>query len=124
MKIRILDNAIRLRLDRSEVDRIGTGKAVTARTRFPGAATFTYRLAVAEQPDTTARFDDGTMLVTLAGEQARSWASDETRVSIKAAETLTDGDTLQLLVEKDFECLEPRSGEDQSNRFVNPKATA
>ena len=50
-----------------------------------------------------------------------AWAADEYQVGIR--ESLpTANHNLELLIEKDFECLEPRSGEDQSNRFVNPKA--
>ncbi|MGH8167708.1 MAG: DUF7009 family protein [Woeseiaceae bacterium] len=31
-----------------------------------------------------------------------------------------DGDELSILVEKDFACLAPREGEDDSDKFPNP----
>jgi hypothetical protein len=36
MKLRILDDSIRLRLDRDEVEHLGAGGAVEGATRFPG----------------------------------------------------------------------------------------
>ena len=41
-------------------------------------------------------------------------------MSIVAEQCLGEG-ALKLLIEKDFECLDPRDGEDQSNRFRNPR---
>ncbi len=40
MKLRILDDSIRLRLDRDEVERLGNGGEVEAVTRFPAAPNF------------------------------------------------------------------------------------
>ena len=121
MKIRIYDDSVRLRLDRSEVSLIGAGETVTASTHFPDQQTFNYSLSVADQSAVSARFDTQRIEVTLPRDAAARWANDATAVSIHGQEPLPDG-TLTLLIEKDFECLEPRAGEDQSNRFVNPKA--
>lgn len=117
MKIRIYDDSIRLRLDRSEVEQIGQGLAVEGITRFPAGNQFAYRLSVARAASATAVFEDGCINVLVPGAQAEHWAHTEAEVSIHAV----DG-ALKLLIEKDFECLDPREGEDQSNRFVNPKA--
>ena len=124
MKIRIFDDSIRLRLDRSEVDAIGRGESVECATRFADGGAFKYQLAIGETPDAldaAARFTDGCIAVTLRDANARAWATDDTAVSIVAAQQIADGE-LSLLIEKDFECLDPREGEDQSNRFKNPKA--
>lgn len=121
MKIRIHDNSIRLRLDRSEVDKIGEGDAVDCSTRFAGGAEFRYQLTVADCDAVNADFDAGRIEVRLPRSAAEHWATDETEVSIRGENDTGDGG-LTLLIEKDFECLEPRTGEDQSNRFVNPKA--
>ncbi len=51
--------------------------------------------------------------------EVRQWASTEP-VSIAADETLDDGDALKILVEKDFACLSPREGEDESDMFLHP----
>ena len=120
MKLRILDNAIRLRLDRSEVDDIAAGQPLVASTHFPDGQVFGYQLtAVADM--TEAVFDGSVITLKIAQATLLSWAADEHQVGIHESLPTAEGN-LELLVEKDFECLEPRCGEDQSNRFVNPKA--
>ena len=120
MKIRILDDSVRLRLERAEVDAIGRGEPVESATRFPGGGTFRYRLETGAA-QTHATFDDGCICLAVPADAARQWAETETNVSLTGEGALPDGQ-LRLLIEKDFECLEPRDGESQSNRFRNPKA--
>lgn len=120
MKLRILDDSIRLRLERDEVDRLFRGEGVACATRFPDGPTFTYRLIA--QHTTAAGFADGTLTVAIDADRLRRWASDDAEVSIE--ETLAlgrGGHSLSVLIEKDFECLAPRAGESQTNRFPNPK---
>ncbi len=74
--------------------------AVESAAHFPGCTVFGYRLP---EPSTS------------------HWALTETEVSIRCCHPNGRGD-LEILVEKDFECLEPREGESQANRFQNPKA--
>lgn len=121
MKIRIYDDSIRLRLDRSEVEDIGSGSSVGGRTRFAGGAEFQYRLVMLDCDTVSADFSDGCIQVSLPKPLAEHWATDETEVSIRG-ENDVNGGVLTLLIEKDFECLDPREGEDQTNRFINPKA--
>ena len=117
MKIRIYNDTLRLRVDRTEAEQIGRGETVACATRFASGQTFAYRLSVGDTDAVRADFDQGTIAVILPTATAEHWSSDATEVSIVAE----DGG-LQLLIEKDFECLDPREGEDQSNRFKNPKA--
>ena len=42
------------------------------------------------------------------------------QVSIAANEALDDGDSLKILVERDFACLAPREDEDESDMFPHP----
>jgi hypothetical protein len=118
VKLRLLDDSLRLRLDRHEVDRLGAGGTVVAATRFPDGRV----LGCLLRPQGTsiaARFDGGTITIDVPASRVRGWARDETQVSI--AQTI-EGHTFGILIEKDFECLEPRPGENQRNRFPNPKA--
>ena len=119
MKVRILDNTLRLRVDRSDVDQIGAGSRVLGSTDFPGGETFRYSLEPAGA-DCTAEFRDGIIRIVIAVGAAGTWANDEAQVGIYETLSLPTG-SLSLLIEKDFECLEPRGGENQSNRFTNPK---
>jgi hypothetical protein len=117
MKIRILNDAVRLRLERDEVDAIGSGNSVEASTHFMGGQVFRYCLRVGDVASVESSFRDDRLTVVLPAQLATQWASDETAVSIAGEHGPTS-----VLVEKDFECLDPRAGEDQSNRFRNPKA--
>ena len=42
------------------------------------------------------------------------------QVSISAEQNLDGGGHLTILIEKDFACLAPRDGEDESDMFPNP----
>ena len=117
MKLRILDDSIRLRLDRAEVERLGRGGHVEAVTRFPGGTALRYRLTTGPHED--ASYGGGEISVTLPAPAANHWACTESEVSIRARLPV-DGGALSILVEKDFECLAPRDGESQTNRFRNP----
>jgi hypothetical protein len=117
MKIRILNDAVRLRLERDEVDAIRLGKPVEASTHFVDAQVLRYCLRVGDIASVECSFRDNRLTVVLPAQLATQWATDETAVSIAG-----EHGPISVLVEKDFECLDPRAGEDQSNRFRNPKA--
>ncbi len=122
MKLRIRDNAIRLRLMRGEVEELRNDGLVSARTGFPGGRTFSY--VVESSPASVkpaAFFSDNIVTVRIPETTVLAWATSE-QVSIEAEQTLDDGETLHLLVEKDFACLAPREGEDESDMYPHPEA--
>lgn len=121
MKIRIYDNRVRLRLDRAEVDAISQTRPVVGQTVLPGGAVFRYVLRADSGAQMTASFNGQEIGVLVPAPQLMTWASDDTQISLQAVVGQSPN-MLELLVEKDFECLEPRSGENQDNRFKNPKA--
>jgi hypothetical protein len=120
MKLRIRDNSIRLRLTQTEVDTINSDGLVRARVSLPGGNGLDYVLeSSAATVKPTARFSDGALTVYLPESDVKHWASTE-EVSIVAEEALDGGDMLKIVVEKDFACLAPREGEDESDMFPNP----
>ena len=120
MKLRILDNSIRLRLDRSEVARAGRGERIEGRTHFPGGRHLSYVLEIRERgPD--AEFHESCIRLFFPLESVKVWSEEITAISLRAEVREAGKSPLALLVEKDFECLNPREGEDNSNRFPNPK---
>ena len=64
---------------------------------------------------------DTTVTVRLPETAVRAWASSD-QVSIEGELQHTNGDKLTILVEKDFACLAPREGEDESDMFPHPAA--
>ena len=122
MKLRILNNSIRLRLTRSEVDALHEEGLVKAHTDFPGDRDFHYVVEAspaAVKPG--AFFSDRVMTVRLPDTTVRSWATTD-EVSIRANQLLDGGETLKILVEKDFQCLTEREDEDESDMFPHPQA--
>lgn len=122
MKLRVLDNSIRLRLTRSEVDAVATEGLVKGRVRFAGSKTFDYVLE--SSPATVApeaHMSNNVMTIRVPVLDIQNWASSE-KVSIDAEQLLADGERLRILVEKDFQCLAPREGEDESDMFPHPDA--
>ena len=122
MKLRILDNSIRLRLTRSEVTALSRDGMVTARTEFPGGRSFTY--VVESSPASVAPgafFSNNVMTIRLPETAVLAWAASE-QVAIDGEQRLDDGGVLHVLVEKDFACLAPRADEDESDMFPHPRS--
>lgn len=120
MKIRIKDNSIRLRLTRGEVDTIRDTGVVISNTGFPGGRKFSYALESSPASVNPAAFySENEIRVRLPETIVLAWTSTE-QVSIEGEQVLDDGEKLSILVEKDFACLAPRPGEDESDMFANP----
>ncbi len=123
MKIRIRGNSVRLRLKRGEVDQLAAGTSIVEETHFPDAV-LTYRLDVSDNSSISATFNNGSLAVNLPLSRVLVWASTD-EVSLFAEQELPGSDSLSLLVEKDFKCLEPghhRDCEDDEDTFPHPGA--
>ena len=122
MKLRIRGDSLRLRLTRTEVRTLRDEGRVVEATRFGPRVALEYALVCEAVDAPVARFLDRRIEVALPRERARAWAeSDE--VGIEAEQALPEG-ALRLLIEKDFQCLAPREGEDDSDAFPHPGAEA
>ncbi|WP_297708023.1 hypothetical protein [uncultured Eudoraea sp.] len=120
MKIRILDNALRFRLTRSEVNTLCTKGYIEGQTIFD-TAVFTYAVKlVKDSKQLTAQFKNNTITLNLPRSLGNNWHRTE---QVGFSETMEFGDNrnLSLLLEKDFACLDERL-EDQSDNYPNPKA--
>lgn len=124
MKLRLLDDSIRLRLSQSEVVAAEKEAGVESKTRFPDGSTFRFALRSISAGPASAGFSDGAIVVGLPANEISTWANDDSAVSLHAEIELPDGSRLKLLVEKDFQCLTERPDEDQSDLFQNPDSSA
>ena len=121
MKLRIRDNTLRLRLTRSEVDRVGSGGSIEAETHFMGGSILRYTLSPAEQFGAVLNSEEAgsRIAIEVPTESAKRWAEDETRVCLSGDEPFSAG-PLEVLIEKDFTCVTPRTGEEELDTFPNP----
>lgn len=121
MKLRVLDNSIRLRLTRTEVDCVRRDGLVRGRVAFTGSHAFEYILE--SSPATVnpeAHISNNVLTVSVPESDIEQWATTE-QVSIQSTQHLDHGAQLAILVEKDFACLAPRAGEDESDMFPHPR---
>jgi hypothetical protein len=78
-----------------------------------GPTKLVYALALGDA--LAATYEASRILVTVPSERGRAWA-DSDEVGIER-----DDGALRILIEKDFACLKPRSGEDDADAFPNPQ---
>lgn len=122
MKLRILDNSIRLRLTRGEVEQVCNDGLVRGRVGFPANRYFDYVLESSPASvKTEAQLLQNVITVRVPQDDVHKWAKSA-QVSIESEQMLEDGEQLRILIEKDFACLAPRAGEDESDMFPNPGA--
>ena len=122
MKLRIRDNSIRLRLTRTEVDTLRDSGIVQSRAAFPGGRELVYEVESSPASVSPGAFlSNTTVTVRLPESAVRAWATSD-QVSIDGEVQHSSGETLRVLVEKDFACLAPREGEDESDMYPHPAA--
>jgi len=120
VKLRIRDNSIRLRLTRGEVDQLRDEGVVQAVTSFPGGREFRYEVESSPASVNPGAFlSDNKVTVRLPESAVGAWAASE-QVSITGEQQHENGEQLSILVEKDFACLAPREGEDESDMYPHP----
>ena len=114
MKLRMQGNSLRLRLNRAEVTSLAETGRVEEVVQFGPDAAFRYILETTQEGDAPcALLLDGGVRVLVPETKAREWASTE-RVAISGEQT-----PLNILVEKDFQCLHGESELDPE-AFPNP----
>jgi len=121
MKLRLRKGSIRLRLSMSEVVRFAETGAVEEKIQFGVSADerLTYRLAATAVGPIRAAFDANKITVYLPLIEAREWTATD-QVGMQGEQAASGGGTLQILVKKDFTCLEPRFGVDDVDTFPHP----
>jgi hypothetical protein len=122
VKLRIRDNSIRLRLTRGEVEQLRDEGVVQAITSFPGGREFRYEVESSPASVNPGAFlSDNRITVRLPESAVGAWAASE-QVSLAGEQQHENGELLSILVEKDFTCLAPREGEDESDMYPHPDA--
>ena len=82
MKLRLLDDSIRLRLSRTDVVVADERGIVKGQTRFPRGGVFTYVLkALPNGLDASAAYVDERLVVKLPAAEISAWANDARRVA-------------------------------------------
>jgi hypothetical protein len=120
MKLRIKGSSLRLRLTQGEVQSLETAGEVAEQVHFGGGARLTYRLRTDTQSrEISATYGDNVIDIRVPKDAALTWSRTD-QVTLCHAEPVADGE-LRVVIEKDWNCLAPRSDEDESDNFPHPE---
>lgn len=121
MKIRIKGNSVRYRLSKTDVDILTTIGYHEEQTSF-GTATLKYALQRKEGiEELSADYKDNMITTYIPASFLQGWDKNDV-IGIDASMPIGDDETLYLLIEKDFKCLDDTT-EDQSDNYDNPNQT-
>lgn len=120
MKLRIKGNSLRLRLSQTELAQFADSGAVEDRIEFGPGRHLRYGLKRGTDGGLAVEFSGGVITVAVPAADAARWTGTDL-VSLRGEHPLPDG-ALNLLIEKDFQCLAPRADEDESDLFAHPLA--
>lgn len=121
MKIRIKDSSIRLRLSKSDISTLSEEGCLLAECQIAPGNTFKYMISIAESDEIKVKMKYQTLDVKVPYNKLQEfYQEDQIGFDYNLKNGLTGG--LHILVEKDFQCLVPRSHEDESNLYANPQA--
>jgi len=118
MKLRIRGNSIRLRIQRQELETLCTQGALLEELRLgPGNdATFRYALERHDGASVQVTFKQGLLRVSLPVDWIAELANTE-RTGWDSEVDTGEGNSVRVMVEKDFPCIVTRPGEDDSDAF-------
>jgi len=119
MKLRIKGSSLRLRLTQGEVKLLETAGEVAEQVHFGGGAQLTYRLRTNPQGSAiSADYRDNVIDIRIPRDAALTWSRTD-QVTLSHMQPVSDGE-LRVVIEKDWNCLAPRSEEDESDNFPHP----
>ena len=122
MKLRIKGDSLRLRLTQGEMRQLAERGEVEDRTSFPGGAALRYRLRVDNGSDEiSVSYASNLMEFMLPAALSKRWCGTDL-VTLSATQANATGE-LRIVLEKDWACLAPREGEDESDNFPHPQST-
>lgn len=123
MKLRFNGNTIRLRLSRSDVQQVEKGNEIIERVTFgQGQPNFSYVFKTSNQStQIEARCLPHEITLIVPESMAIDWAASD-KVGLYQDSQSGQGTTLSISIEKDFQCLHKRPGENETDNFPNPLA--
>jgi hypothetical protein len=121
VKLRIKGDSLRLRLSQGEMRALAERGEVEDRVSFPGGAALRYRLQVDKTRSViSASYENNLINILVPRTLSERWCGSDL-VTLSASQAIA-GDELRIVLEKDWACLAPREGEDESDNFPHPKS--
>ncbi|MBW4050186.1 MAG: hypothetical protein HIU85_01820 [Proteobacteria bacterium] len=121
MKLRIKGDSLRLRLTQGEMRTLAERGEVEDSISFPGGAALRYRLRVDNKnDDISVNYGSNLIDILVPSPLSERWCGTDL-VTLSASQATGSGE-LRIILEKDWACLAPREGEDESDNFRHPKS--
>lgn len=114
MKLRCSNNSIRLRVRKSETAELKTGATLVENVQI-GPSKFSFGLKQGSSETIKAVFESGQIMIEVPEPTMTNWLDTE-EVGIKTEQPLDTGETLSILIEKDFPCT-TRKTENKADTF-------
>lgn len=121
MKLRINGNSISLRLSRSEVAHFEATGHIEDAVEFGPVSKFSYSMTAVEDSTLSSSYNSDRIQVKVPRHLAQDWTRTD-RVAISAEQSLENNKVLQILVEKDFQCIHKTAGAN-ADAYPNPLAS-
>jgi hypothetical protein len=125
MKLRVTGKSVRLRLTQSELAKLVDRGHIEETTYFGAGEDSRLTCALEHRPssiDTSLQYKERELIVILSTSEFKAWA-ETNQVGIYATVDLGARGDLDIIVEKDFACLD-LSDADNMDTFPNPNAGA
>ena len=104
MKLRFRSDALRLRVNRREVEALAAGDVLEERVYFPGNQHLTYRLESSQNISPSAQLDGNIIRVLAPRSEVQQWArTDEIGMYFDLP---AESRVLKVSIEKDLECVD------------------
>ena len=121
MKLRIKGNSLRIRLTKTEVSKLAQTGYLEEQTSFPNNR-FVYALQkVVDAIVLSATFENNKITIFVPASFIEDWVGNNI-VGLDTKMPISQTESLYLLIEKDFICLDETT-EDQSDNYENPGKT-
>ncbi|HQX43072.1 MAG: hypothetical protein IPP06_08310 [Saprospiraceae bacterium] len=123
MKLRFNTNSIRFRLSKEDIDCLNNSKLVSVSIPFgpKSGDNFSYSIIQTKGSKIDLSYANNHLRLFIPQQLADDWILSE-KVGFSERFSLSQECELFILVEKDFQCLQPREFEDETLNFPNPLA--
>ena len=116
MKIRMTQNSIRIRVRKSELNILQEDLTIEESVTFLNGEVFEFGLKIEDEIEVVqATMEQNNLFISIPITEARQWMRTN-QVGIESTIDLPNGEKLEILIEKDFPCLD-RDNEDKSDTF-------
>lgn len=121
MKLRLRENSIRLRLLQSEIKKLKDSGKVSEEISFSESHKLIYCLEISEDlQEISAKFENGEIIVKIPVQAAQNWIETDL-VGLENEQQINGENSLKILIEKDFVCLDRPFDKDNTDAFPHPQ---